>query len=133
VVEQEPGKRLLGPQEKRTVLVAEDEENNFELTKVILSNHNFDILHAWDGRQAVDMVRDNPNIDLVLMDIKMPVMNGTEATREIKSFMPKLPVIALTAYALPGDREKVLASGCDDYIAKPISLQEFLDKVKRFL
>lgn len=132
-VEQESGKRLLGPQEKRTVLVAEDEENNFELTKVILSTHNFDILHAWNGRQAVDMVRENPNIDLVLMDIKMPVMNGTEATREIKSFMPKLPVIALTAYALPGDREKVLASGCDDYIAKPISLQEFLDKVKRFL
>lgn len=125
-------KRVLGPDEKKTILVAEDEENNFELARVILSSYDFDVLHAWDGRQAVDMVRDNPAIDLVLMDIKMPVMNGLEATREIKSFHARLPVIALTAYALPGDREKVLESGCDDYISKPISLNEFLAKVKRF-
>lgn len=125
-------KRVLGPGEKRTILVAEDEENNFELANVILSSNDFDVLHAWDGRQAVDMVRDNPAIDLVLMDIKMPVMNGLDATREIKSFQANLPVIALTAYALPGDREKVFESGCDDYIAKPISLHDFLEKVMRF-
>lgn len=118
---------------KQTILVAEDEENNFELTKVILSMHDVEILHAWDGRQAVEMCRENQEIDLVLMDIKMPIMNGYEATREIKKTRPQLPVVALTAYALPGDREKALNAGCDDYMSKPVSLKEFLTIVKKHL
>lgn len=122
-------RRIPSPGEARTVLIAEDEENNFELARVILLSQNLDVLHAWNGLEAVDMVRENPGIDLVLMDIKMPVMNGHDATREIKRIRPELPVLALTAYALPGDREKILSSGCDDYIAKPISLHEFLEKV----
>lgn len=119
--------------EKQTILVAEDEENNFELTKVILSMYDVEILHAWDGKQAVDYVTGNREIDLVLMDIKMPVMNGYDATRAIKKLRPDLPVIALTAYALPGDREKALSSGCDDYMSKPVSLKEFLSIVKKHL
>ncbi|MFO7998812.1 MAG: PAS domain S-box protein [Bacteroidales bacterium] len=118
---------------KQTILVAEDEENNFELTKVILSMHDVEILHAWNGRQAVDMCRENQEIDLVLMDIKMPIMNGYEATSEIKKTRPQLPVVALTAYALPGDREKALNAGCDDYMSKPVSLKEFLTIVKKHL
>jgi CheY-like chemotaxis protein len=70
---------------------------------------------------------------MVLMDIKMPVMGGYEATRKIKSMKPGLPVVALTAYALPGDREKALEAGCDDYMAKPLSLKEFLELVKKHL
>jgi PAS domain S-box-containing protein len=127
-----PGK-VAGIKDKQTILVAEDEENNFELTKVILSMYDVEILHAWDGQQAVDFVQKNGDIDLVLMDIKMPVMNGYDATREVKKIRPKLPVIALTAYALPGDREKALSAGCDDYMSKPVSLKEFLTIVKKHL
>lgn len=117
----------------KTILVAEDEENNFELTRVILSDYDMEILHAWDGAQAVEMVKEHEDIALVLMDIKMPIMNGYEATRQIKSMKPTLPVIALTAYALPGDQERALENGCDDYMAKPISIPALLDKVKRYL
>jgi CheY-like chemotaxis protein len=117
----------------KTILIAEDEENNFELTRVILSSFGMEILHAWDGLQAVQMVQSHPDISLVLMDIKMPLMNGHEATRQIKHIKPDLPVIALTAYALPGDREKAIESGCDDYMAKPIALQEFISKVNKYL
>lgn len=117
----------------KTILIAEDEENNFELTRVILSSFGMEILHAWDGLQAIQMVQSHPEISLVLMDIKMPLMNGHEATRQIKNIKPDLPVIALTAYALPGDREKAIECGCDDYMAKPIALQEFISKVNKYL
>lgn len=117
----------------KTILVAEDEEFNFELTKVILEDREMQVLHAWNGAQAIEMVRDNPDIDLVLMDIKMPVMGGCEATLQIKKMRPRLPVIALTAYALPGDREKALACGCDDYMAKPITLPGFLKTLTKFV
>jgi PAS domain S-box-containing protein len=126
-----PTKEAVKLKDKQTILVAEDEENNFELTKVILSMYDVEILHAWDGQQALEMARDIPGIDLVLMDIKMPIMNGYDATREIKKIRPRLPIVALTAYALPGDREKALAAGCDDYMSKPISLKEFLTIVKK--
>ena len=128
-----PDREEVGLKDRQTILVAEDEENNFELTKVILSMYDVEILHAWDGQQALEMARDNPDIDLVLMDIKMPVMNGYDSTREIKKLRPKLPVVALTAYALPGDREKALGAGCDDYMSKPVSLKEFLTIVKKHL
>lgn len=118
---------------RKTLLVAEDEENNFELLRVILSSSDMDIIHAWDGKQALQHVNDNPDIDMVLMDIKMPVMGGYEATRKIKALKPELPVVALTAYALPGDREKALEAGCDDYMAKPVSLKEFLRVVNKHL
>jgi PAS domain S-box-containing protein len=117
----------------KTILVAEDEENNFELLRVILSSSDMEIIHAWDGKQALEYVNDNPGIDMVLMDIKMPVMGGYEATRKIKALKPDLPVVALTAYALPGDREKALDAGCDDYMAKPVSLKEFLRVVNKYL
>jgi PAS domain S-box-containing protein len=118
---------------RKTVLVAEDEENNFELLRVILSASGMNIIHAWNGKQALEHVSDNPDIDMVLMDIKMPVMGGHEATRKIKALKPELPVVALTAYALPGDREKALEAGCDDYMAKPVSLKEFLKVVNKHL
>jgi len=118
---------------KHTILVAEDEENNFELLKVILESVDMEILHAWDGKQALELLGKHPEVDLVLMDIKMPVMGGYEATQRIKEERPELPVVALTAYALPGDREKALSAGCDDYMAKPVSLKEFLSIVKKHL
>ena len=73
-----------------------------------------------NGKEAVDQCREHPEISLVLMDMKMPVMDGYEATREIKSFRKDLPVIAVTAYAMKSDEKKVLKAGCDDYLAKPV-------------
>ncbi len=133
LAERKKRKGKLQSGEGKTVLVAEDEENNFELLRVILSSTSMEIIHAWDGKQAVELVNEHPEIDLVLMDIKMPVMGGYEATRQIKASKPDLPVIALTAYALPGDREKALNAGCDDYLAKPVSLKAFLSTVKKHL
>jgi signal transduction histidine kinase len=122
------------PHEKKgTILVAEDEENNFELTKTILTMVGLEVLHAWDGKQAVSMCEQHPEIDMVLMDIKMPVINGYEATRLIKEKRPGLPVIALTAYALIGDREKAMNAGCDDYMAKPVSLANFQEMIQKHL
>ena len=117
----------------KTVLVAEDEEYNFYLTREILTFKDITVLHAWNGEEAVRFVKENPEIGLIFMDIKMPVMGGFEATRQIKQIRPELPVVALTAYALIGDREKALKNGCDDYLSKPVSLKEFEAVVDKFL
>jgi two-component system, sensor histidine kinase and response regulator len=119
--------------EKKTVLVVEDEEYNFYLTREILNFKNIHVIHAWNGKEAVSFVEENPGIDLVLMDIKMPIMGGYEATRLIKEQRPELPVVALTAYALLGDREKALQNGCDDYLAKPVSMKDFEAVVDKYL
>lgn len=119
--------------EKKTVLVAEDEEYNYYLTREILQFKGIHVIHAWNGEEAVRLVEENPDIDLVFMDIKMPVMGGYEATRLIKECRPELPVVALTAYALLGDREKALQNGCNDYLAKPVSMKDFEAVVDKYL
>ncbi len=97
----------------------------------VLKGNNFKLLHAINGKEAVKFCRFNTDIGLVLMDLHMPVTNGLEATREIKSFRKNLPVIAQTAYALDGDRQKALDAGCDDYISKPIKINELLNKISK--
>jgi len=114
------------------ILIAEDEESNSMLLSQILQNKNLDYLVVSDGKQAVDACRENPKISLVLMDIKMPRMNGYEATRNIKSFAPLLPVIAITAYAMSGDKKKAFDAGCDDYLPKPIEIEILMEKLKKF-
>jgi CheY-like chemotaxis protein len=117
----------------KTIIVAEDNEMNYFLTRVMLSGLGLNILHAWDGSEVVDMCKKIPEIDLVLMDIKMPVMDGFEATRNIKEMRPDLPVIAQTAYALAGDPDKMIAAGCDAYIAKPINKDKLISLVNSYL
>jgi PAS domain S-box-containing protein len=117
----------------KTILVAEDEQSNFELVKATLFPTNAQVIRAYNGKEAVITCRKNDKIDLVLMDIRMPEMNGYEATRLIKEFRPKLPIISLTAYAMPDDRKKSMDAGCDDYITKPIKPMEFIDKLKEYL
>jgi len=117
----------------KTILVAEDEDLNFRLLQEILIPQGVDVVLAIDGKEAVEAVRSNKKIDLVLMDIKMPLLDGYEATRIIKSFNDKIPIIAETAYALSADRAKAIAAGCDDYIAKPIMPDVLLNMlVKHF-
>mgnify|MGYP000765703563 FL=1 len=101
------------------LLVAEDNPSNFKLVEVLL-RRDYELVHAWDGRQAVDMFAE-VHPDLVLMDINMPVMNGYEATAEIRKLSESVPIIAVTAFAFASDEQKVLQSGFDGYMAKPIN------------
>jgi len=118
---------------KLEILIAEDEIHNFLLLEAILLEGNYTIYHAEDGLEAVDFCRDNPNIELVLMDIKMPVMDGVTAFKEIRKIRPDLPVIAQTAYALEQDKQGFINLGFNDYIAKPILRDELLKKINAIL
>lgn len=119
--------------QKKTILIAEDETNNFLLLSEIIRKAGASILEAKDGAQAVKCVKENASIDLVLLDILMPYMNGYEAARKIKKLRPQLPVIAQTALNDAKQREKSLASGCDGYISKPYDSKELLQLVDQFL
>ncbi len=110
-----------------TVLVAEDEEINYIFIEELLSELNLNFLHARNGQEAVEMFSSREDIGLVLMDIKMPVMNGYDATRAIKSLNPSTPVYAQTAYAMSEDKEKARAAGCDGHLAKPLNQKELID------
>lgn len=118
---------------EKTIIIAEDNEMNYLLIKTMLKGLGLNIVHAWNGEEAVDLCKSNPEVDLVLMDLKMPVMNGIEATRHIKKARPDLPVIAQTAYVLNVDREKIAAAGCDAYISKPLSKDKLISLVKSHL
>ena len=115
------------------ILVAEDEESNFRYVEKLLKKAGFDLFRANNGLEALEYVEIDNKIDLILMDIKMPVMNGVEATRAIKKIKPAIPVIATTAFAIPGDREVFLNAGCDDYIPKPIRAGELIDLIMKYI
>ena len=91
------------------------------------------IIHATNGREAIELFNANPDIHLILMDIKMPEIDGFEATRQIKLLKKNIPVIAITAYAMTGDEERVMAAGCDGYLSKPISKKSLLEKIEEFV
>ncbi len=110
-------------------LIAEDEEVSTQYFETILEGTFRKIIYVKTGKEAIETCRDNPEIDIVLMDIKMPVMDGYEATREIRKFNKDVIVIAQTAYAQIGDREKSLEAGCDDYISKPIKKDMLIEKI----
>ncbi|MEI8007729.1 MAG: response regulator [Bacteroidota bacterium] len=114
------------------LLVAEDDDANRLFLEVVLKKIGPTVLVATNGKEAVELCRAHPEITLVLMDIKMPVMNGLEATQEIKTFRKDLPVIAITAYAMSGDEQKFLAAGCDDFIPKPVTVGSLENKLKEY-
>ena len=117
-----------------TILVAEDDNLNFLLFQKIIQARNHEVIRAVNGQEAVAICNNNPNIDLVLMDIKMPVMNGFEALEEIKAIRPTLIVIAQTAYSSSEEKEKIFKAGFYGYITKPINrekLFEIIDEVFR--
>lgn len=116
----------------RTILVAEDEEYNYQLIEEILAGKNITLLHASNGLEAVEICKRTPSIDLVLMDIKMPEMDGQTAMRIIKGLRPNLPVIAQTAYVLSDEKEQLMKSGFVDYITKPIKKLELLAKIDMY-
>jgi PAS domain S-box-containing protein len=116
--------KIAGKFKSLNILIVEDEEINFRYLSEILKKKVKNIYHAINGYSAIEQCRNNPKINMVLMDIKLPGINGLEATSEIKKFRPNLPIIAQTAYTLIGDREKALEAGCDEYISKPINREK---------
>ena len=117
----------------RTILIAEDEEVNYNLLETILCPTSAEIIRAKTGLEAIRLCEIREQIDIVLMDIKMPDLNGLEATKRIKALRNNLPVIAQTAYAMSTDEENCLHSGCDDYISKPLRIDELLKKIDHYL
>ncbi|MBN2746399.1 MAG: PAS domain S-box protein, partial [Bacteroidales bacterium] len=116
-----------------TILIAEDDYNSYLYLTSVLRKQNLRILSAQTGVEAVDICRRNPDIALILMDIKMPEMDGYDATKEIRTFNTDIVIIAQTAYALEGDRKKALDAGCNDYLAKPISIENLIDLIANYL
>jgi len=112
-----------------TFLIAEDDDLNFKYLQFLLANYKVRIIRASNGQEAVEKALNDDSISLVLMDLKMPLMDGYEATRLIKEKKPKLPIIATTAYALSSDKEKALAAGCDAYVSKPIMKDELFENI----
>jgi len=110
----------------KTILIVEDEPDNFELLNIILGRKKFNILHAWNGKEAIQIFEEHPEIDLVLMDFKLPDITGQEITKALLEKRSSVPVIATTAYAMSGDREKAIQAGCVDYIPKPIRSEELV-------
>ena len=115
----------------KKILVAEDNDSNFILMTYILKKY-YQYDRAKNGQEAVEMV-DKENYDMVLMDIKMPVMDGLEATVAIKEKHPDLPIVALTANAFDSDRQLALEVGCQDFLAKPVSSDLCLKVIRKYL
>ncbi len=115
------------------ILIAEDEESNYEYLAVTLNILGYKHIRAANGKEAVDLCRQNPEISLILMDIKMPVMHGDVATKQIRTFRPELPIIATTAFAQTGDEQRFREEGCNDYISKPIKKSELLRLLQKNL
>lgn len=116
-----------------TILIAEDDANSLMFLKTLLELEKLTILVASNGKEAVESVKNHPEIMLVLIDMKMPVMNGFEATQQIKLLRPDLPVIAQTAYAFAKDQEEALQAGCDEYISKPIKRPVLMEKIRKLI
>ena len=118
----------------KRILVVEDTQNNRRILNDLLTNAGFEVIEAVDGEKGVAMAAEQKP-DLILMDIQLPLVDGYEATRRIKAnpALGKIPIIAVTSYALSGDDVKARAAGCDDYVTKPFSPRALLAKVREHL
>jgi two-component system, cell cycle response regulator DivK len=118
----------------KRILVVEDQEDNRQIVRNLLSTRDYEITEAENGEEAIASVA-KYRPDLILMDIQLPVMDGYEATRRIRAIpeLAKVPIVAVTSYALSGDEAKTREAGCDGYIAKPFSPRQLLAKVREFL
>jgi two-component system cell cycle response regulator DivK len=123
-----------GKMNGKRVLIVEDNELNMKLFHDLLEAHGYDTLQTKDGMEALKLAREH-HPDLILMDIQLPEVSGLEVTKWIKEDedLRKIPIIAVTAFAMKGDEEKIREGGCEAYIAKPISVANFLQTVARFL
>lgn len=117
----------------KTILVVEDEEVNRFFFKTALKMTNVNLLFAETGWEGIALAKKHKNIDCILMDIRLPGIDGYEVTRHIKSEIKNIPIIAQTAYALSNDRAKAFESGCDEFLSKPIKLVNLIDVLKKYM
>ena len=115
------------------ILIAEDNAENFDFLRYSLKKTGITIHHAKNGQEAIDIFRSQPKIDLVLMDAMMPVIDGFEASRQIKKIRAEVPLVMLTAYVSPMSIKRAVASGCNDYIAKPLSVENLFAALEKWL
>jgi hypothetical protein len=118
---------------KLKIMIVEDDEISHALLTRMLQKISYEVLHTITGVEAIEVCRNNPDIDLVLMDIRMPVMDGNEATRQIRQFNKDVIIIAQTAYGFSGDKEKTIEAGCNDYISKPINKTLLYELIKKHI
>jgi CheY-like chemotaxis protein len=119
--------------ENKLILIAEDDNINFLLFQKMMQHKNYEIIRAVNGQEAVEICLSNPNIDLVLMDIKMPIMTGFEAIEQIQPMRENLPIIAQTAYSSSEDKAKIEEAGFTDYITKPLNRERLFELLEKYL
>jgi len=117
---------------KKKVLIVEDDYVSFRFISRLLENNNFFVMRADNGKQAVELFKENPDILMIFMDIRMPVLDGIEATKQIKALNPAVPIIAQTAYAFKEEKAIILSAGCDACITKPIDIDELTKLIFKF-
>lgn len=119
---------------KKRILIVEDNDLNLKLFRDLLTAHGYDTIETKEGLEAINLTREEKP-DLILMDIQLPEISGLDVTRRLKSedAIREIPIIAVTAFAMKDDEEKILSAGCQAYISKPISIVSFLNTVRRFL
>ena len=119
---------------KKKILIVEDNDLNLKLFRDLLTAHGYDTIETKEGMEAISLTREQKP-DLILMDIQLPEISGLDVTRRIKSdeAIHHIPIIAVTAFAMKDDEEKILSAGCQAYISKPISIVPFLNTVRHFL
>ena len=119
---------------KPKILVIEDNEQNMYLVTFILEKHGYHVVQAWDGREGIELAG-QVKPALILLDIQLPVMDGYAVARELRSnsALADVPIVAVTSYAMVGDRERILAAGCEGYIEKPINPETFMAQVEQHL
>ena len=115
----------------KRILIAEDNDSNYILMNYILKKH-YDFFRARNGQEAVELA-ESEKPDLILMDIKMPVLDGLEATRQIKAKLPDLPIVALTANAFDTDRHAAMEAGCNDFLSKPVNADKCIQTIAKYI
>jgi CheY-like chemotaxis protein len=118
---------------KFTMLIAEDDIISFELYKARLEELNLNLIHAKNGKLAVELLKNNPDVQLILMDIRMPVLNGYEATKLIREFNKTVPIIAQTAFAMIPEQKTILESGFTDFLSKPVEEEILFGMIRKYM
>jgi CheY-like chemotaxis protein len=117
----------------RVILIVEDVESNYQFLNATLKRSGAEILWVKKGEDAIDIIRTGKKIDLILMDIQLEGKDGYSVTREIKELNPEIPIIAQTAFAMKGEKEKSIDAGCDEYLAKPIRPSDLISTISKYL
>lgn len=117
----------------KRILIVEDDQLSSRFLTTVLRDSKADLLYAKNGIEAVDLVKQNGDLDLILMDVQLPGMSGNEAANKIRQFNERIPIIAQTAHAMSEDKDRSINSGCDDYITKPINISLLMDKISQYI